>query len=77
MDVHVDDGARWCDMEHEVVKCGMCMVKEMNVLKRENELLRKEVGEMRLQNMQFLSLLLLGLCPCGVSVVMWSSLVCL
>ena len=25
--------------------------------------------------MRFLSLLLLGLCPCGVSVVMWSSLV--
>ena len=27
--------------------------------------------------MRFLSLLLLCLCPCGVSVVMWSSLVCL
>ena len=27
--------------------------------------------------MRFISLLLLGLCPCGVSVVMWSSLVCL
>ena len=27
--------------------------------------------------MRFLSLLLLGLCPCGVFVVMWSSLVCL
>ena len=27
--------------------------------------------------MRFLSLLLLGLCPCGVYVVMWSSLVCL
>ena len=27
--------------------------------------------------MRFLSLLLLGLCPCGVSVVMWSSLICL
>ena len=27
--------------------------------------------------MLFLSLLLLGLCPCVVSVVMWSSLVCL
>ena len=25
--------------------------------------------------MRFLSLLLLGLCPCGVSAVMWSSLV--
>ena len=25
----------------------------------------------------FISLLLLGLCPCGVSVVMWSCLVCL
>ena len=27
--------------------------------------------------MRFLSLLLLGLCPCGVSVVMWSFLLCL
>ena len=27
--------------------------------------------------MRFLSLLLLGMCPCVVSVVMWSSLVCL
>ena len=27
--------------------------------------------------MRFLSLLLLGLCPCVVSVVMWSSFVCL
>ena len=27
--------------------------------------------------MRFLSLLLLGLCPCGVSVVMWSFLICL
>ena len=27
--------------------------------------------------MRFLSLLLLGMCPCGVCVVMWSSLVCL
>ena len=27
--------------------------------------------------MRFLSLLLLGLCPCVVSAVMWSSLVCL
>ena len=27
--------------------------------------------------MRFLSLLLLGLCPCVVSVVMWSYLVCL
>ena len=30
-----------------------------------------------LQMMRFLSLLLLGICPCVVSVVMWSSLVCL
>ena len=29
------------DMEHEVVKCGMCIVKEMNVVKGEKELLRK------------------------------------
>ena len=35
------------DMEHEVVKCGMCIVKEMNVVKGEKELLRKEVGEWR------------------------------
>ena len=35
------------DMEHEVVKCGMCIVKEMNVVKGEKELLRKEVGELR------------------------------
>ena len=35
------------DMEHEVVKCGMCSVKEMNVQKGEKELLRKEVGELR------------------------------
>ena len=27
--------------------------------------------------MRFLSLLLLGMCPCDVSVVKWSSLVCL
>ena len=26
------------DMEHEVVKCGMCIVKEMNVVKGEKEL---------------------------------------
>ena len=35
------------DMEHEVVKCGMCIVKEMNVVKGEKELLKKEVGELR------------------------------
>ena len=35
------------DMEHEVVKCGMCIVKEMNVVKGEKDLLRKEVGELR------------------------------
>ena len=29
------------DMEHEVVKWGMCIVKEMNVRKGVNELLRK------------------------------------
>ena len=34
-------------VEHEVVKCGMLIV---NDLKRENELLRKEVGEIMLQN---------------------------
>ena len=35
------------DMEHEVVKCGMCIVKEMNVVKGEKDLLRKDVGELR------------------------------
>ena len=35
------------DMEHEVVKCGVCIVKEMNVGKGENKLLRKVVGELR------------------------------
>ena len=35
------------DMEHEVVKCGMCIVKEMNVVKGEKEWLRKEVGELK------------------------------
>ena len=28
------------DMEHEVVKCSMCIVKEMNIGKGENELLK-------------------------------------
>ena len=32
------------DMEHEVVKCGMCIVKEMNVVKGEKELLRRIKG---------------------------------
>ena len=31
------------DMEHEIVICGMCIVKEMNGVKGDNELLRKEV----------------------------------
>ena len=35
------------DMEHEAVKCGMCIVKEMNVMKGEKDLLMKEVGELR------------------------------
>ena len=35
------------DMEHEAVKCGMCIVKEMSVVKGEKELLRKKVGELR------------------------------
>ena len=34
-------------MEHEVVKCGMYIVKDMNVVKEEKKLLRKEVGELR------------------------------
>ena len=37
------------DMEHEAFKCGMCIVKEMNVMKGEKDLLRKEVGELRVQ----------------------------
>ena len=35
------------DMEHEAIKCGMCIVKEINVVKGEKDLLRKEVGELR------------------------------
>ena len=35
------------DMEHEVVKCGVYIVKKMNVVKGEKELLRKEVGELK------------------------------
>ena len=35
------------DMEHEIVKCGMCIVKEMNVVKGEKVLLMKEVGELK------------------------------
>ena len=30
----VPDGV---DVEHEVVKCGMCIVKEMNDFRKENE----------------------------------------
>ena len=35
------------DMGHEVVKGGMYIVNEMNVVKGEKELLRKEVGELK------------------------------
>ena len=35
------------DMGHEAVKCGMCIVKEINVVKGEKDLLRKEVEELR------------------------------
>ena len=35
------------DMEYEAFKCGMCIVKEMNVMKGEKDLLRKEVDELR------------------------------
>ena len=35
------------DIEHEVVKCGMCIVNEMNVVKGEKKPLRKEVGELK------------------------------
>ena len=34
------------DMEHEAFKCGMCIVKEMNVMKGEKDLL-KEIGELK------------------------------
>ena len=34
------------DMEHEVVKCGMCIVKDLNVVKGEKKRLKKEVGEL-------------------------------
>ena len=30
-------------MEHAVAKCGMCIVREMNVVKGEKELLRREI----------------------------------
>ena len=35
------------DMDHEAVKCDICIVKEMNVVKGDKELLRNEVGELR------------------------------
>ena len=35
------------DMEHEVVKCGMRIVRGMHVVKGEKEVLRKDVGELR------------------------------
>ena len=38
------------DMEYEIVKCGMCMANEMNVAKREIELLMEEVGNLMLQS---------------------------
>ena len=38
------------DVEYAVVICGMCMVTEVNVLKRENELLKNDVGELRLRS---------------------------
>ena len=37
-------------VSNEVVKCDMCMAKEMNIAKREIELLRTEVEELRLQS---------------------------
>ena len=42
----VPDGV---DVEHEILKCGMCIVNERDVLQRENEYLRKEVGGNRLE----------------------------
>ena len=47
-DVYVDDGPNEVNMEHEVVKYGMCIVNEMNVGKGENKLFKKEVGELKL-----------------------------
>ena len=35
------------DMEHDVVKYGMCIVKGMNVVKGEKDLSRNEVEELR------------------------------
>ena len=35
------------DMEHGAVKCGMCIVNEINVVKGDKDLLTKEVGELR------------------------------
>ena len=35
------------DIEHEVVKCGICIVKEINGVKGEKDLLKKEVGQLR------------------------------
>ena len=46
MSMMVPDGV---DVEHEVVQCAMCIVKEMHKLKNENEMLRKEMEEMRLK----------------------------
>ena len=41
------------DMEHEVIKCGMCIVKKINGVKGEKELLRNEVGELRKEVREF------------------------
>ena len=35
------------DMEHEAFKCGMCIVKEMNVIEGEKDMLRNVVEELR------------------------------
>ena len=44
----VPDGV---DVEHEVVKCGMCIVKEINDLRKENESLGNEVKEWKMKTM--------------------------
>ena len=36
-------------VEHEVVKCGMCIVKEMNDSRKQNESLGNEVKEWKLK----------------------------
>ena len=41
------------DMEHGIVKCGMCIVKDMNIMKGKKELLRNEVVELSKEGGEF------------------------